>query len=220
MRQIKKGKEPREWQEHRSTPGATYDPEKGPGPTAETKQALREALVREQGYLCCYCMGRIRPTQDGMKIEHWAAQSMFPEHRMTYSNLLGACLGGEGSRPADQHCDTAKGNKALQIHPADPGKDCSALFGYASTGKIDGRADEARRDILTLNLNASRLVQARKAVLEGLLAWFRSHKNRGRSVSRSELLRKMRSHDDTSEELDPFCQVAIYWLTKHANQRA
>lgn len=220
MRRIKKGKEPRLWQEHRSTPGATYDPGKGSGPTAEAKQALREALVKEQGRLCCYCMDRIHPTQDGMKIEHWAAQSKFPEQQMTYSNLLGACLGGEGNRPADQHCDTAKGNQPLAIHPADPSKGCSALFNHASTGRIEGRTNEAKKDIETLNLNVNRLVEARKAVLLGLLAWFDLRKNRGRPLSKSEMLRKARFYDDEGEKLDAFCQVAIYWLTKHANQRA
>ena len=219
MRQIKKGKEPRQWQEHRSTPGASYDPAKGSGPTAEAKQALREALVKEQGHLCCYCMARIHPAQDGMKVEHWAAQSTSSGQDMAYSNLLGACRGGEKNPPEGQHCDTAKGNQTLHIHPADPGNDCSVFFGYASTGAIEGRTEEAKEDMRTLNLNTTRLVQARKEVLSSLLAWFESPKNRGRSVSKSELLRKMRSHDDTSEKLEPFRQVAIYWLTKHANQR-
>ena len=220
MRQIKKGKEPRLWQEHRSTPGATYEPGKGSGPTAEAKQALREVLVKEQGHLCCYCMDRIHPTQEGMKVEHWAAQSRFPEQQMAYSNLLGACPGGEGARPADQHCDTAKGNQSLHTHPADPGKDCSAQFGYASTGKIEGRTEEAEKDIKTLNMNVNRLVEARKAVLLGLLEWFTLRKNRGRPLSKSELLRKARSYDSEGEKLDAFCQVAFSWLTRHASQRA
>ena len=224
MRRIKKGKEPRLWQEHRSTPGAVYDPDKGLGPTAKAKQALREALVSEQGYLCCYCMDRIHPTQEGMKIEHWAAQN--PEEgdsagqEMAYSNLLGACLGGKGNRPADQHCDTVRGNQPLHIHPADPNKDCSVLFGHASTGKIEGRTDEAKKDIATLNLNVNRLVEARKAVLQSLLDWFNSRKNRGRPLSKGELLRKARSYDAEGEKLDVFCQVAVFWLTKRANQRA
>lgn len=222
MRQIKKGKEPHLWKVHRTSPGAVYDPKEGLGPSAEAMKKLRDALIKEQGKLCCYCMARINPTPAGMKIDHWAPQSKStsPGEKMAYSNLLGACIGGEGSPPADQHCDTAKGNQRLHIHPADPNKDCTTLFDYASTGKMEGRTNEAKADIETLNLNVNSLVQARKGVLSGLLIWFNSPGNRGRSLSRSELLRKARSYEDEGRDLDIFCQVAIYWLKKRANQRA
>ncbi|MEP7121431.1 MAG: retron system putative HNH endonuclease [Byssovorax sp.] len=222
MRRIKKGKEPHLWKVHRTSRGAVYDSQEGVGPTAEAKKKLREALLDEQGHLCCYCMARIPVKPDGMKIEHWAPQSKStsPAETMAYSNLLGACPGGEGSRPADQHCDTAKGSLPLHTHPADPNKDCTVLFTYASTGKIEGCTEEAKEDIATLNLNVPRLVEARKAVLQGLLDWLKSPRNRGRSLSKNELLGKAQSYEEGRKKLDAFCQVAIYWLAKHASQRA
>ena len=38
------------------------------------KQAIRDALAREQGHLCAYCMGRIEPSERSMKIDHLAPQ--------------------------------------------------------------------------------------------------------------------------------------------------
>ena len=64
MKKIIKSKEPKEWTEYRLTPGVKYSP----------ISELREALLKEQGYLCAYCMRRI-PTKDGnseetSRIEH------------------------------------------------------------------------------------------------------------------------------------------------------
>lgn len=74
MRAIRKVKEPAQWLEFRSRAGATFDDVDAP------KDALRQALVREQAGICCYCMGRIRSGAASMKIEHWAAQRPTPTH--------------------------------------------------------------------------------------------------------------------------------------------
>jgi len=65
VRAIQKNTEPRSLVEHRAQAHCDYA-----NVPADTKQALRNALVAEQGSLCCYCMGRIRPDADSMKIEH------------------------------------------------------------------------------------------------------------------------------------------------------
>ena len=75
------------------------------------KDELREYLLQDQGHLCCYCMRRI--AADTMKIEHWAPQSQHCELTLTYTNLIGACYGGEGKPFAEQHCDTHKGNDPI-----------------------------------------------------------------------------------------------------------
>src|SRR5271154_1540480 len=67
MKLIKKGKEPPGLREYRSDPFATYEGYSG-------KDELREALAREQGFLCCYCMSRISANERDMKIEHRVAQ--------------------------------------------------------------------------------------------------------------------------------------------------
>ena len=91
MRTITKGDEPASLVKHRATAHADYE-------NYPDKDTLRSHLVREQRGLCCYCLSRIRPTADTMKIEHWHSQDEFSSEQLDYSNLLGACLGGPRQR--------------------------------------------------------------------------------------------------------------------------
>jgi uncharacterized protein (TIGR02646 family) len=104
MRNITKGEPPASLVEHRAQEHASYG-------NYLKKDTLRECLVREQRGICCYCMGQIAPTEEAMKIEHWRAQRdpNYSHLQLVYSNLLGACLGGDGQQDAERHCDTAKG---------------------------------------------------------------------------------------------------------------
>jgi len=116
MRQIKKGKEPKILAQYRATAGATYNGFQ----TAERMAILRESLLSEQGGICCYCMQRIYPNEDAMKVEHWLSQTRFPANELDYGNMLAACMGNEGEPEEEQHCDTRKGNKDVARNPADP----------------------------------------------------------------------------------------------------
>ena len=49
---------------YRAEGNVDYD---GPNFTL-VKEAIRKALLKEQGYLCAYCMSRI---EGEVKIEHW-----------------------------------------------------------------------------------------------------------------------------------------------------
>ena len=70
------------------------------------KNDLRIALVRAQGWLCCYCMNRITP--DNSTIEHFLPQSQFKEEEVRYSNLFLACRYSRGKAKKEQHCDDKK----------------------------------------------------------------------------------------------------------------
>ena len=72
---------------------------------ADVKKTLRESLLKEQGYLCAYCMRRINDAQD-TKIEHYKART--PENELQYHNLLAVCKGGEDGLPSARCCDTKK----------------------------------------------------------------------------------------------------------------
>ena len=64
MKAITKGPEPPSLTTHRLTRHGDYD-------NYPDKDTLRHSLSAEQRGLCCYCMGRIRPDANSMKIEHW-----------------------------------------------------------------------------------------------------------------------------------------------------
>jgi uncharacterized protein (TIGR02646 family) len=181
----------------------------------DDKAALRQALVAEQRGLCCYCQSRIRATRQGMKIEHWQCQAAHPERQLDYSNLLGACLGGHGRPERDQHCDTRKRNSSLCFSVCDPAHPIERHIRFLGDGKIS--ADDAAIDECinaVLNLNLTRLVSNRKAVL----AAFQRRLQDGRRVDPARELPKW----DGSEpgELPEFAQVVVYWLRKRQARAA
>lgn len=70
MKTIRKHPEPAYLITHRLSAHANFD-------NLQEKQRLKQDLLEEQGYLCCYCMGRI--DIDSMKIEHRMSQSKYPD---------------------------------------------------------------------------------------------------------------------------------------------
>ena len=176
------------------------------------KDALRNALAAEQRGLCCYCMGRIRPGANEMKIEHWRCQARYPNERLSYRNLLGACLGGEGKPSSSQHCDTRKGDADLRWNPADPAHAIEARVRYDPDGTI--RSNDATFDAQLnqiLNLNLAFLKNNRKGVLDAVLCWRRAQL---KSVPRRKVERLRDKYTAGSGELAPYCQVAVWWLRK------
>ena len=207
MRTILKCTEPRSLTEHRVKTHSDYD-------NYTDKDGLREALEREQRGLCCYCMSRIRPDRVSMKIEHWQSQVRYPNRQLDYSNLLGACLGGEGQPMSRQHCDTRKGNDNLLWNPADPTHRIETRLRYEADGSI--RSDDPTFDIQicqVLNLNLAQLKNNRKGVLDAVLEWWCHEKAKVQErVPRSRLKRERSRRTPQTGELQPFCQVAVWWL--------
>lgn len=206
MRTISKDTEPASLTTHRCTSHADYG-------NYQDKDTLRQHLVREQRGLCCYCLSRIRPTADAIKIEHWHSQEGFPGEQLDYSNLLGACLGGTG-QPSDlQHCDTRKGNTPLSKNPANPLHHLETFIRYEGTGRVVAD-DSAFNDELdnVLNLNIAFLKNNRKAALDG----FHLALNKRGELQRITLERWLREWNGEShtDDLHPYCQVLVYWLRK------
>ncbi|MFN0119876.1 MAG: TIGR02646 family protein [Blastocatellia bacterium] len=211
MRNIVKGPEPQSLKDHRRAANADYD-------NYTAKQDLRQAIVREQRGLCCYCMSRISADRDRVKIEHWQSQATFPEHQMVYANLLGACPGGEGNPDHQQHCDTRKGKSLLSMNPADPAHDVERTLLFDRDGTIrssDPAFDCEINEVLNLN-GAPRLKANRKAVLTGFL---RAKPKDGKW--KESQVRKWLAEwngESTEGDLKPYCQVAVYWLRKRLDK--
>ena len=211
MRAIAKGPEPASLMAHRLRPHCDYD-------NYADKAELRHALVTEQRGICCYCMGRIRNGPDTMKIEHWHCQARHPEEQVNYRNLLGACMGGHGQPPHLQHCDTRKGDCDLQWNPADPAHHVETRIRYELDGSIrsDDAAFDKQMDEL-LNLNLPRLKNNRKGVLDAVLDWWRLERAHG-PVPRARVERERDRRIGAAGELQPFCQVAVWWLDQHLSR--
>ena len=204
MRNIQKGCEPRTLTAHKKTAHADYN-------NFTDKKTLRQHLVDEQKSLCCYCMSRIRPTSDDMKIEHWQCQNNYSARQLDYSNLLGACPGGEGQKRPNQHCDTYKGDQPLLFNPADPAFNVERLMKFPGNGKIksdDPNIDRQLNEVL--NLNHPQLVENRKSILKS----FCQSLTGGRVAN--HVLQRMLSdwRGDNGDELHPYNQVVVYYLCR------
>ncbi|WP_421913529.1 retron system putative HNH endonuclease [Mesorhizobium sp.] len=197
---ITKGAEPNSLTQHRAQAHSNYD-------NYAHKDALRTALVGEQRGICCYCTGRIGAVSTEMKIEHWQCQANYPQQQLAYGNLLGACLGGEGKSPAEQHCDTRKANRDLNWNPATPAHVIESRLRYRADGTVesaDGDFNTQLNDVLGLNLNY--LKNSRKAVLDSVLNWWRSTPNARQRVQQQI------DHRMNAAEHQPFSPVAVWFL--------
>ncbi|MEW6161426.1 MAG: retron system putative HNH endonuclease [Verrucomicrobiota bacterium] len=206
MRTIIKGHEPASLTQHRLKPHADYD-------NYADKDGLRQALAAEQRGLCCYCLSRVRPVRDAMKIEHWHSQNSYPSEQLDYDNLLGACLGGDGQSPIRQTCDTRKGDRELSRNPANGAHHVEELIRFEASGRIvsdDPVFDAEMNEVL--NLNTPFLQNNRKATLDA----FTKVLVKRSELSRITLERWLRewSGEAHTGELEPFCQVIVYWLRK------
>lgn len=209
MRAINKGLEPRSLTQHKAQPHSGFD-------NYRSKEELRESLVQEQQGLCCYCMGRIRGEPDHMKIEHWQCQTRFPLLQLAYSNLIGACLGGEGQPPSHQHCDTKKGDHGLKWNPANAAHAIESRIRYLSDGRIESPDQEFDHQLNSvLNLNHAYLRNNRKAVLEAVLGWWRSTRPEQRNLNA-----QIQKRTGGQLELESYSPVALWFLLQKKDQTA
>jgi uncharacterized protein (TIGR02646 family) len=207
MRSITKGREPSSLTTHRATAHGDYENYAG-------KDELREALVREQRGLCCYCMTRISASADSMKIEHWKCQSRHRELELVYENILGACPGGDGQPEDRQHCDTRKGKKDLKWNPAVADHRVGQRVRYELDGSIGSDDNEFQRQLdEVLGLNLAVLKNRRKGVLDGLLSWWQCyHRNHHRKPGSDIIARERSRWTSDHGDLTPFAPVAVWWL--------
>lgn len=210
MRNITKGSEPRSLQQHRCNSHADYD-------NYSDKPDLRTALVLDQKGLCCYCQQRIRADISSMKIEHWKPQTPNPALQLTYSNILGACIGGEGKPTRIQHCDTRKRDTDISFNPANSLHNVENMFSFHGSGRIEAKnhcsALQAELDNI-LNLNKEILKKNRIGALKSFQATLGK-----KSLSKQEWHRKLTEWDGSADgELKPFSQVVVYYIRKKLNR--
>ncbi len=173
MKYIKKGEEPESFKTWkavaRTTPNWGYSYLQNP-----EKRELHDALLREQGYICCYCGMRI--TTESSHIEHLKPQSTpDPDLSVEYTNLLASCQREREPRKPI-HCGVAKDNwydENLMVSPLKP--NCSDFFIYTDDGQIldtdiPEKKAAATATIDRLCLNIPKLTAMREEVIKNLLA--------------------------------------------------
>jgi uncharacterized protein (TIGR02646 family) len=219
MVNIQKGSPPVSLQAYRSHPAAVYDGQN----FTPVKADLRVALVKEQHGLCAYCMRRIRPNEREMKIEHWQCQEKYPERQLDYTNLLGACLGHEGSPREGQTCDTRKANEDIRYNPAESAHNVFGKISYSSgDGAIlsndtvfdrqigDQKQPERRDNGSILNLNLPLLKANRLHAIRGVQIALAKPKRHQTVAEIDSMIRKIEQMPEWPE----YAGVTLYFLQK------
>lgn len=201
---IRKGSEPNEWTEYKLTPGVEF----------RALPELKDSLLKEQGYLCAYCMARI--DNDHMKVEHFNPQSLYPDDTFAYGNLLACC---QGKTQGEPHCDTSKGDDEIKLSPLKPS--CVDTLSYEfGTGAIKSSNEDYNHDLDTLKLNAHIIKQNRRAALRAVITALQKKKQRGLEFNSSTISHQLKICRSVDEEgkRRPYCGIVIYFLEKRLRQ--
>lgn len=199
---------------HKNTPNHSYN-------NYAEKDDLREVLLKDQEFLCCYCMRRIKsPTEEKMKIEHFKPYSIYngtngkPDLTLEYTNLFASCKGGEGGPKNLHHCDKTKENSEIKLNPTN--KSLMDLIKFTANGTIFTDHDDLDKEIDDiLNLNIHTLKNARKEIWESLEQVIRKEFG-NRSITKGFVNDKIKiwQRKNPLGMSEQYCQVAIYFLKK------
>ena len=168
MKCIVKSVEPEIFSEWKAQDGMAHRPSWNRVPRA-IRDEVHESLMREQGYICCYCEASV-VTNDS-HVEHFRPKERFLELQLDYSNLHCSCQ-RELSPGEPRHCGHRKGSwfdEDRLVSPMAP--DCEVRFRFTANGDIFPGADDdsgAKETIRRLALDLPRLRAPRAAAVDEL----------------------------------------------------
>ena len=215
---IKKGPPPESLIAFQHREGAAYSSVDFP------RQDVYDALLREQGGLCAYCMCRI--TAKNIHIEHWIpqkgefyadkySQEDCDKMAIDFRNMLGVCPGGRGLPPAKTTCDNHRQNAYIEANPQRQSTIDSLQYGR--DGSISSSDVQINFDIsVTLNLNEATLCANRKSAWNACLNIMKRQRNNGTWTK--AMLDKQISHyeqRDSEGNRPPYAGIILYWLRKY-----
>jgi len=166
MKHIIKGEEPIEFKDWKKQANAQWTPsyDKLSG---ITKDAVYEALKKEQGFICCYCEREL--TEDDYHIEHLNPQEKGKINPLDFSNMLCSCQ-RQLKKGEPRHCGNSKDKwfeEESFISPLNP--DCEKKFKYTIDGHIEPDNEPDKAAIITidkLKLGIDKLNKMREKAIE------------------------------------------------------
>jgi uncharacterized protein (TIGR02646 family) len=176
------------------------------------KNEVYEGLLKEQGYICCYC-GRPISRRE-CHIEHFRPKSVYKELTFEYTNLIASCQGEDEDRPRTPvHCGHKKHawfSEELMVSPLQ--EDCADYFKYSGFGEILPTEDKekeaaAKETIRRLALHIDKLVKLRRAAIDAALLV-------SDGLSDDEINQLARGYEqrDNDGRFTPFSSVITYML--------
>lgn len=136
--------------------------------TRRVKKGLKDALIVEQGGLCCYCECRIN--HENSHIEHFKpkAHDKFPDLQLEYGNLHASC-GRNIESGDDSHCGHKKQDQYSDLLVSPLEADCDIHFGYKMDGRITGLDERGDESVKILRLDSELLNAQRKELIDYFL---------------------------------------------------
>ncbi|MGM0609002.1 MAG: retron system putative HNH endonuclease [Candidatus Muiribacteriota bacterium] len=166
MKYIVKGSEPEEFTKWKNKENEDWKPEYSLI-SSDLKNDIKLSLMKEQGFLCCYCERRLENYDS--HIEHFNPRSNKEVDPLDYSNMICSCQ--NRLKPGEpRHCGNLKGDwfdYEQLISPFE--KKCAKRFTFSADGRIKPykTSDNAAKiTIKKLGLDIPKLRALRKKTLE------------------------------------------------------
>ncbi|MDH6061526.1 TIGR02646 family protein [Chrysosporum bergii ANA360D] len=212
MKYIKKNQEPKEFSSWKALKNDDWKPSWDDNFQAPQKPVVHDALLQEQGFICCYCGMAI--TRATSHIEHLQPRSSHPHLALQYINLVASCQGeSDEPPPVPVHCGHKKDNwydEQLLVSPLIP--NCAEFFRYPASGEILPTDDPdkkaaAETTIEKLALNIAKLQNMRKLALDAALLGIED-------LTDAQIQQLAQHYDqpDSHGQYTPFCQAIAYIL--------
>jgi len=165
MKYIVKGPEPQKFTNWKALANENWQPGYN-GLSGQEKEAVKTALMEEQGYICCYCEREL--TDSDSHIEHIRPQSDPTVDPLDYSNIACSCQ-NQTKKGEPRHCGKLKDDwydKNRFISPLD--KNCESFFEYTFDGYIQPANNDQAASVTIdkLGLNIDKLNELRKKAIE------------------------------------------------------
>jgi uncharacterized protein (TIGR02646 family) len=169
MKYIEKNSEPQIFAKWKALANEDWQPDYA-DLRGDIKKAVKEALMAEQGYICCYCEQGL--TDSDSHIEHFRPQSDPALDPLDYDNLLCSCQ-NQVKKGEPRHCGNLKGcwfDPDRLISPLSV--DCESRFAYTGNGGVkpaDTDDPSAEETIERLGLDIPKLNDMRAKSIEPFL---------------------------------------------------
>lgn len=155
MKHIEKKPSPSAFEKWKKVTGSVANYNNIP---AEIKSIVRENLLDEQYFLCCYC--GLSLTRNNVHIEHFRPQSKFKSLQLDYNNLHASCMGKlihyDSSGELLDFCGHSKKDwfdEELMVSPLDPNCESYFEYGFNGTVRATNHHQGASETIWRLGLN-------------------------------------------------------------------
>ncbi|MEH2001920.1 MAG: retron system putative HNH endonuclease [Nostoc sp.] len=212
MKYIKKSEEPESFTVWKNLANEDWQPS-WDNFSKPQKTDVHDSLLREQGFICCYCGRRI--TKEISHIEHLKPRKTHHNLALKYTNLLASCQ-RERERKEPLHCGSKKDewyDENLMVSPLDI--NCTEFFRYTEDGQVLStevleKKSAADTTIDKLDLNIDKLKKMRSDAIEGILEGFEELTE----DDRQRLLQGFCQPDDNGQN-EEFCAAIAYILKNY-----